>query len=108
MTVTNEIVFDEEMRRRAETRAAELGLSFADYVRSLVPSDLSRRPVAAKSTKPKPDISVFFDLGASEEPTDIARDKDNLVGEAVWREYLRRADSRADDDVSSLPDDGQP
>ena len=36
------------------------------------------------------DISIIFDLGASGEPTDIARDKDKMIGEAVWDEYLRK------------------
>jgi hypothetical protein len=36
------------------------------------------------------DVSVLFDLGASREPTDIARDKDQMLGEAVWSEHLHR------------------
>jgi hypothetical protein len=39
------------------------------------------------------DVSIVFDLGASEEVTDIARDKDELIGQAAWDEYLR--DTRA-------------
>jgi hypothetical protein len=35
--------------------------------------------------KPTPDISMVFDLGASTEPTDIARDKNELIGNAVWK-----------------------
>jgi hypothetical protein len=31
----------------------------------------------------------MFDLGASAEPTNIARDKDKLIGESAWMEYLR-------------------
>ncbi len=38
----------------------------------------------------KPDISILFDLGTSGEPTDIARDKDKMIGEAVWDNYLRK------------------
>ena len=34
------------------------------------------------------DISVVFDLGASAEATNIARDKDKMIGDAVWEEYL--------------------
>jgi hypothetical protein len=74
---------DPEMQRRAHAKAAELGISFAEYVRRLVASDLGE-------PKPKPDISMIFDLGASDEPTDVARDKDKLVGEAVWANYLRK------------------
>jgi len=71
------------MQRRAHAKAAELGISFAEYVRRLVERDLGE-------PKPKADISVVFDLGASEEATDIARDKDKLLGEAVWEQYLRK------------------
>ena len=74
---------DPEMQRRAHAKAAELGISFAEYVRRVVAQDLGE-------AKPKADISMIFDLGASEEPTDIARDKDKLLGEAVWQEHLRK------------------
>lgn len=71
------------MQRRAHVKAAELGISFAEYVRRVVAKDLGEG-------RPKPDISIIFDLGASAEPTDIARDKDKLVGDAVWANYLRK------------------
>lgn len=74
---------DLETQRRAQAKAAELGISFAEYVRRLVNQDLG-------APKPKADISILFDLGASEEPTNIARDKDKMIGEAVWQEYLRK------------------
>ena len=70
------------MQRRAQAKAAELGISFAEYVRRVVADDLGE-------PKAKADISVFFDLGASREPTNIARDKDKMIGEAVWEEYSR-------------------
>lgn len=73
---------DPVTQRRARAKAAELGISFAEYVRRLVTSDLSE-------PKPKFDITQMFDLGASDEPTNIARDKDKLIGEAVWQDYLR-------------------
>jgi hypothetical protein len=72
---------DPETQRRAHAKAAELGISFAEYVRRLVAQDLGE-------AKPKADVSIVFDLGASGEPTDIARDKDKLIGDAVWEEYL--------------------
>ena len=71
------------MQRRAHAKAAELGISFAEYVRRVIAQDLGE-------AKPRADISMIFDLGASEEPTDIARDKDKLLGEAVWKEYVRK------------------
>ena len=74
---------DPEMQRRAQAKAAELGISFAEYVRRVIAQDLGE-------AKPRADISMIFDLGASEEPTDIARDKDKLLGEAVWKDYVRK------------------
>jgi hypothetical protein len=83
MNARTQITMDPEMRRRARAKAAELGISFAEYVRRVVAQDLGE-------AKPKADISMIFDLGASKEPTDIARDKDELIGEAVWQECLRK------------------
>jgi len=83
MTARTQITMDRELQRRAQAKAAELGISFAEYVRRLLAEDLGE-------PKPKADISILFDLGASGEPTDIARDKDKMIGEAVWQEYLRK------------------
>jgi hypothetical protein len=74
---------DPEMQRRAHAKAAELGISFAEYVRRLVMQDLGE-------PKPKADISLIFDLIDDGPVTDIARDKDKMIGEAVWQEYLRK------------------
>jgi hypothetical protein len=81
MNARTQITMDPEMQRRAQAKAAELGISFAEYVRRLVASDLG-------AAKPKADVSIIFDLVTEGEPTDIARDKDKLIGEAVWQEYL--------------------
>ena len=89
MNARTQITMNPELQRRAQAKAAELGISFAEYVRRLVAGDLG------ETKKAKPDISALFDLGASDEPTDIARDKDKMVGQAVWEEYLR--------DVGQLP-----
>ena len=89
MNVRNQIILDEETQRRAEERSAELGISVADYMRRLLVEDLGKQtsqPVA--DAPPKPDISIFFDLVTDGPPTNIARDKDKMVGEAVWQEYL--------------------
>jgi hypothetical protein len=82
MNARTQVTLDPEMQRRAQAKAADLGISFAEYMRRLVAQDLGR-------PKPKPDVSIIFDLGASKEPTDIARDKDKMVGESVWEEYQR-------------------
>ena len=73
MNARTQITMDPEMQRRAQAKAAELGISFAEYVRRVIAQDLG-------AVKPKADISMVFDLGASKEPTDIARDRDKLLG----------------------------
>ena len=78
-----QITLDPELRRRGRQRAAALGVSFAEYVRRLISKDVGKKPA-------KPDISVIFDLGRSGEPTNIARDKDKMIGEAVWAEHRRK------------------
>jgi hypothetical protein len=85
MNVRNEITLDEETQRRVEARAAELGISFDDYV---------RRAIVGHLGPPRPekrvDVSALFDLVTDGSRTNIARDKDKMIGEAVWREYLRK------------------
>jgi hypothetical protein len=83
MTARSQITMDPEMRRRAHAKAAELGIPFAEYVRRVVAQDLGE-------AKPKADISMIFDLVTDGPATNIARDKDKLIGEAVWQEYLRK------------------
>ncbi len=104
MNTRTHIAMDPEIQRRAEAKAAELGVSFAEYVRRLVATDLGERSGTVRERVPasaifdlvdedeptgKLPVSSIFNLGASDEPTDIARDKDKLVGEAVWDDYLR-------------------
>jgi hypothetical protein len=83
MNVRTQIKLDPETQRRAHAKAAELGISFADYVRRLVAQDLG-------PPKRKAPISAIFDLGASAEPTDVARDKHKMLDEAAWEEYERK------------------
>lgn len=64
-----------EEHRRARARAAELGISFAEYVRRLVASDLGERP---RGVNP----STLCDLGESSD-SDVARHKNRYLGEAV-------------------------
>lgn len=81
MNARTQITMDPETQRRAHAKAAALGISFAEYVRRLVHQDLGEGTAKA-------DISVIFDLVTEGEPTDIARDKDRLIGDAVWAEYV--------------------
>jgi hypothetical protein len=83
MNARTQITMDPETQRRAQAKAAELGISFAEYIRRVVARDLGE-------PQPKVDVSILFDLVDEGPPTDIARDKDKMIGEAVWQEYLRK------------------
>ena len=83
-----QITLDPETQRRAQAKAAELGISFAEYVRRLVANDLGE-------PKEEFDISSIFGLIDEGPPTNIARDKDKMLGEAVWDEYLRKTDRKS-------------
>jgi hypothetical protein len=83
MNVRTQITLDPELQRRAQAKAAELGISFAEYVRRLVAQDIGPQ-------KPRHPISAVFDLIDEGPPTDIARDKDKMIGEALWHNYLRK------------------
>ena len=75
MMVRTQITLDSEHHALARARAAEFGISLAEYVRQLVDQDLAGSPRNV-------DRSIVFDLGTSE-GTDIAADKDRMVGEAI-------------------------
>ena len=83
MNARTQITMDPEMQRRAHAKAAKLGISFAEYVRRVVAQDLGE-------PKPRPDISIIFDLIKDGPVTDIARNKDKMIGDAVWEEHLRK------------------
>ena len=70
-----QIALPPEDHRRARARAAELGISFAEYVRRLVSRDLGE---VQRNTDPQ----GLFDLGDSGS-SDVAADKHPYVGEAV-------------------------
>ena len=67
----------------ARERAADLGVSFAEYVRTLVERDLT-------GPSRNSDPSVVFDLGRSN-AADVARDKDAMLGAAVEAERSRES-----------------
>lgn len=78
MMARTQITLDSELHRRARERAAELGISLAEYVRRLVAQDLA--PPRARA-----DVSALFNLGSSG-GSDIARHKDEYIGEGLEAE----------------------
>lgn len=81
MITRTQISLDPEMKRQARERAAQLGVSFAEYIRRLVARDLGE-------PEQRTDPSVVFNLGDSG-GADVARRKDVMVGEAVAAEKGR-------------------
>jgi hypothetical protein len=75
MMARTQILLDRQLLRAARKKAAELGVSLAEYVRRLVARDL-REPA------PAADPSAVFNLGDSG-GADVAGDKDAMVGSAV-------------------------
>ena len=82
MMARTQITLDTEQHHAARQKASQLGISLAEYVRRLVSKDL-------QTARPKPDVSLIFDLGSSG-GSDIARDKDEMVAEAVEANFRRK------------------
>jgi hypothetical protein len=75
MMQRTQILLSPSDHRRARKRAAELGISLAEYVRRLVQRDL-------QGPEPQGDVTALFALGRSS-GSDVATRKDAYVGEAV-------------------------
>ena len=80
MVVRSQVTLNAEAHRRAKRRAADLGISFAEYVRQVIDRDLGDQP--------KADISEIFGIGESG-LTDVSSNVDRYLGEALWKEHLR-------------------
>lgn len=82
MVQRTQVTLDPEQHRRARQRAAELGVSLAEYLRRLVRNDLGGDPSAG-------DVSAILALGDSG-GSDVARHKDEYIGEALDALHPRR------------------
>ncbi len=80
MMSRTQITLDRETRRSARKRAADLGVSFAEYIRRLVARDIASPRVAA-------DPSILFALGRST-GGGVAANKDAMIAEAFERGEL--------------------
>jgi hypothetical protein len=69
-----QVALSPEEHRRARARAAELGVSFAEYVRRLVARDLGEAAAGIEA-------DALFDLGDSG-GADVARRKHEYLGDA--------------------------
>lgn len=81
MVVRTQIALEAEDHRRAKLRAAELGVSLAEYIRRVVARDLGEE-------SRRGDISQMFDLGSSG-GSDVGRYKHEYLGEAAEVEWRR-------------------
>jgi hypothetical protein len=75
MVARTQITLEPEYHRKARARAAELGISLAEYLRGLVARDLEG---PLRTAKPE----LVFDLGTSAR-SDVAKHKDDYLGEAI-------------------------
>jgi hypothetical protein len=75
MMVRTQISLPSEDHRRAKRRAAELGVSLAEYVRRAVARDLG-------GAAERSDVTALFDLGRSGR-SDIASNADRELSRAV-------------------------
>jgi hypothetical protein len=74
MVIRTQISLDPELHRRAKERAADMGISLAEYLRRLVAGDLGPQRATTNA-------SAVFNLGHSG-GSDVARRKDSYVAEA--------------------------
>ena len=70
-----QVSFPPEEQRRARARAADLGVSFAEYVRQLVARDLGEERHTGNPRE-------LFDLGSTGQ-SEVANEKHGYVGEAI-------------------------
>lgn len=83
MTQRTQITLPPDEHRAARRRAAEQGISLAEYVRRLVHEDLSD-----VGSTPKADISQIFGLGNSG-GSNVAKHKQRYLDEAVEADFLK-------------------
>ena len=83
------IVLDPGLRAAAKRRASERGISVSAYIRDLIRED------DARSRATDVDISSISGiLGDGGGPTDMARDKHRLIGEAMSALHDERVKAR--------------
>lgn len=87
-----QIAIDSEHLHRAKERAAELGVSFAAYMRRLLAQDLAE-PLREADIPREADISMICGLGASGR-SDISANKGRYLAEAIAADKIDRRRQR--------------
>ena len=85
MTQHVTISLDDQELGRARALADSLGVSVEEYLQRLIAGHL---PKPAPAVTARGRIEDLFDLVTEGEPTDIGRDKDKLIGEAIIKHHL--------------------
>lgn len=87
MTQQFTIKLEGELLESARREAERQGVTIDNFVRRLIAASVPRDPRTITGK-----IEDLFDLipADASPPTDIALEKDKLIGEAVWREHLRK------------------
>jgi hypothetical protein len=80
------IELDEHELARAHLAAEAHGIAMEDYLKGLIAEHL---PSETPESQQKALLAKIIGMGSTQQPTDIAKDKDKLIGQAVWEEYLR-------------------
>ena len=89
MTKPTNVLSDPSLRAVAKRRSQERGLSLSAYIRELIRAD------DAASSGVTGDITPLIGLlGNQGTPTDIARDKRELVAQALAEEFERKHQAR--------------
>ena len=85
------MLLDESTRAVAKRRASERGLSVSGYIRELIRSD------DAASRADAGDLEALIGiLGSAGEPTDIARDKHEMIAQAFGENFEQKRRRRTD------------
>ena len=89
MTKPTNVLLDPSLHAEAKLRAQERGLSLSAYIRELIRAD------DAASLGATGDITQLISLlGNQGTPTDIARDKHEMVAQAFGEELERKHQAR--------------
>ena len=85
MTKPTNVLLDQSLRAIAKRRARERGLSLSAYIRELIRAD------DAASRGDTGDITPLIGLlGNPATPTDIARDKHEMIAQAFAEDFERK------------------
>jgi hypothetical protein len=87
MTEHITIELDEAELARARLAAEAQGVALEAYLRNLIEANLPSEDLRGRQ---RTFLSKIIGMGSSDEPTEVSRDKDRLLAEAVWKEHAHK------------------